>query len=185
LLEAIAGGQGVKVLGMLLHATGDLVWQESRAEVLPAKLKLTEEAASTLGQVGALRPCARAEDRHPALIEELVFLPGDKYAAVGKEARELTIGGQSFPIAFERWPSSDDLQFADIPGSKGMVGLLRFDGGRWSIQPIMFDRGKVRMVGTGLQAARAKAKGGALATLKERAGKLLRKQPSRSSGPGA
>lgn len=178
LLEALAGGQGLKISGMLLHATGDLVWQESRAEVLPTKLKLAEEAASVLGQVGALRPSARPEDRHPAVIEELVFLAGDGYSAGGKEPRELTIGGQQFPLAFDRCPSSDDLLLADLAGSKGLVGLLRFDGGRWSLQPVMVDKGKPlpRMVGTGLQAARAKARGGNLATLKERAGKLLRKK---------
>lgn len=178
LLEAIAGGQGLKIAGMLLHATGDLVWQESRAEVLPAKLKLAEEAAAVLTSATALRPSARPEDRHPALIEELVWLPGDSYVASGKEARELSLGGQLFPIAFERWPSGDELLFADIAGSKGLVALLRFDGGRWSLQPVMIDRGKPlpRMVGTSLQAAKGKAKGGNLSTLKERAGKLLRKK---------
>jgi hypothetical protein len=42
----------------------------------------------------------------------------------------------------------------------------------------MIDKGKPlpRMIGTSLQAARGKAKGGNLATLKERAGKLLRKK---------
>lgn len=176
LLEAIAGGQGLKIAGMLLHATGDLVWQESRAEVLPAKLKLAEEAAAVLKAPTALRPSARPEDRHPAVIEELVWLPADSYAASGKEGREVSLGGTLFPLAFERWPSSDDLPVADIAGSKGLVALLRFDGGRWSLQPVMIDKGKARMVGTSLQSARAKARGGNLATLKERAGKLLRKK---------
>ncbi|PCC72692.1 hypothetical protein SAMN02745121_01808 [Nannocystis exedens] len=178
LLEAIAGGQGVKISGMLLHATGDLVWQEARAEVLPTKLKLAEEAAAVLTSPTALRPGARPEDRHPAVVEELVWLPADGYSVAAKEARELSLGGQAFPLAVERWPSSDDLLPSDLAGSKGLVALLRFDGGRWSLQPVMIDKGKPlpRMVGTGLQAARGKAKGGNLATLKERAGKLLRKK---------
>lgn len=178
LLQAIAGGLGLKIAGMLLHATGDLEWQESRAEVLPAKLKLAEEAASALASPTALRPCARPEDRHPALIEELVWLPAGSYTPPAKEATALALEGGSLPLALERWPSSADLTPADLVGSKGLAALLRFDGGRWALQPVMIDKGKPppRMVGAGLHAARAKAKGGNLATLKERAGKLLRKK---------
>lgn len=178
LLGALATGQALKVDGMALTPAGDLLWDEAKAAMLPAKPKLAEEAASALATAPAARPGHVPEDRHPALIEELVWLPGDAFALAGKEGRALTVGGQPFPLAIERVPLSDDLNLADLAGSKGMVAALRFDGGQWSLQPLMVDKGKPlpRMVGTSLAAGRGKAKGGNLDTLKERAGKLLRKK---------
>lgn len=176
LLGALVTGQALKIDGMLLTPAGDLVWQEARATLLPAKPKLAEEAG-VLAKA-ALRPGHDPADRHPALIEELVWLPGDAYALAGKEGRTLTIGGQPFPLALERVPVSEDLNLGDLAGSKGMVAALRFDAGQWSLQPLAIDVGKplAKMVGTSLAAARGKAKDGNLTTLKERAGKLLRKK---------
>lgn len=172
LLAALAGGQGLKLAGVPLLATGDLVWDDAKATLLPAKVKPAEEAAAALG---GGRPCLAPADRHPALLEELVHLAGDGYA-FSKDGRALTIGGKTFPLAIERWPVSEDLTAANLAGSKAMVGLLRFDGGEWSLQPVMIDTAKgARMIGTGLAAAK-KAKDSNLATLKERASKLLRKK---------
>lgn len=172
LLAAIAGGQALKISGMSLQATGDLLWDDAKATLLAAKVKHAEEAGAALA---AGRPCLAPEDRHPALIEELVLLKGDAYA-LDKDARVLKIGGQPFPLAVERWALSEDLSAANLTGSKAMIGLLRFDGGEWSLQPVMIETPKgARMLGTGLAAAK-KAKGSNLDVLKERAGKLLRKK---------
>lgn len=178
LLGAIAGGQALKIDGMALTPAGDLVWQEAKAALLPAKLKLAEEAAANLAKAPALRPTHEPADRHPALIEELVWLPGGSYALAGKDGRALTVGGQAFPLASERVPAFADFNLGDLAGSKGMVAALRFDAGQWSLQPLMIEAAKppTRMVGTSLAAGRGKAKGGNLETLKERAGKLLRKK---------
>lgn len=175
LVAAITGGQAIKIDAMPLTAAGDLVWQDARASVLASKPKLLEEAAAILGKAPALRPGLEPADRHPALIDELVFLPGDAYGFASKDAKSLTIAGQAFPLALERWPDSDDLIVSDLAGSKAMVALLRFDAGQWSLQPLAIDKGKPlpRMVGTSLT---AKGKASNLGTLKERAGKLLRKK---------
>ncbi len=66
---------------------------------------------------------------------------------------------------------------ADIAGSKGLVALLRFDGGRWSLQPVMIGHGQGadgRLLS--LQVGARQGQGGNLAHFKERAGKLLRKK---------
>lgn len=177
LLAAIAGGNALKIDNMPLLATGDLVWHDGRATAL-GKLKLADEAAAVLGSAPALRPCLEPADRHPALIEELVYLASKDYTFDPKDPRVVGVGGRLFPLAHERMPAGTELAPADIAGSLAMVALLRFDGGQWALQPVMIDKGKAapRMVGVGLHAARAKTRGGNLETLKERAGKLLRKK---------
>lgn len=177
LLAAIAGGQAVKIDGMPLLATGDLVWQDARATAL-GKLDAMKEAAAALASAPALRPCLAPADRHPALIEELVYLAGDGYGFDPRDTQALALGGRQFPLAHQRVPASDDLQLTDLAGSKAMVALLRFDAGQWSLQPLTIDRGKppLRMVGTGLAGGRGKLRGSNLETLKERASKLLRKK---------
>ena len=115
--------------------------------------------------------------RHPALLEELVYLAGNDCAII-KEGGRSTLGGK-LAVDLHRWPDSDDIASDDIAGCKALVALLRFDGGAWSLQPVAIDKGKPlpRMVGTGLSDARKKAKGSNnLAILQERASRLLRQK---------
>jgi hypothetical protein len=177
LLAAIAGAQALRLDGVPLLATGDLVWNDARASV-QGKFKPLDEAAAVLAAAPAQRPCLAPADRHPALIEELVHLPGDAYTFDPKHPTALALAGRPFPLAGERVPSGDDLRVDDLAGSKALVALLRFDAGQWSLQPVAVDKGKPlpRMAGTGLAAARGKKRGSNLETLQERAGKLLRKK---------
>ena len=177
LIAAIAGGTALKIDGMALTAAGDLIWQDARASAL-GKLKPLEEAANILAKTPALRPTLEPADRHPVLIEELVHLGPDAYTFDPKDPRVLTTGGRLFPLAGERLPGGDDLLITDLAGSKGVVAVLRFDAGQWSLQPLAIDKGKptLRMAGTSLAGPRGKTKGSNLETLKERAGKLLRKK---------
>ena len=165
LLGALAGGVLLNLKGMPMAGSGDLIWDDAKASP-GGKASLVADAAAALGAAPAARPTLFAADRHPALIEELVWLAGADYA-------------QGPPLPIERMAECDELTPTDLPGSKGMVALLRFDGGRWSLQPIVVDKGKAapRMVGVGLAAgAKKTARGSSLAILKERAGKLLRKK---------
>lgn len=175
LLAAIAGGQALKIQGMPLTAAGDLVWQDKRAE-LDAKTKPIEVAAATLAKPPAQRPGFDPDARHPALLEELVYLAGSDSAVTKAADGKPTISG--LPVDLQRWPTSDDLLPDDLAGNKAVVALLRFDAGRWSLQPVAIDKGKPtpRMVGTGLHEARKKAKAGNLSILQERASKLLRQK---------
>lgn len=173
LLTAISAGQAVKIDAMPLTAAGDLIWDDKRA-TLGEKIKPLEVAAAALASPPAQRPGFDPDARHPALLEELVYLAGND-CAITKEDGASKLA--KIAVDLHRWPSSDDIGSDDLPGCKALVALLRFDAGRWSLQPVTIDKGKgIRMVGTGLSEARKKAKGGNLAVLQERAGKLLRKK---------
>lgn len=175
LLDALAGFRALSITDMPLAATNDLHWHDGKAK-LGAPFDAMAEAAAALGAAPEHRPCLEPADRHPALIEELVYLAG--YDVAGDELT-LALGGAALPIAHDRWPETDDLGPADLKGSAALVGLLRFDGGRWSLQPLAVNKKKppLRAVGSSLGAARGKkSKLGALPTLKERASKLLRKK---------
>lgn len=173
LLTAISAGQSLKIDAMPLTATGDLIWDDKRAS-LGEKIKPLEVAAAALASPPAQRPGFDPDARHPAVFEELVYLAGND-CAITKEEGSSKLAKIS--VDLHRWPNSDDIGSDDLPGCKALVALLRFDAGRWSLQPVTIDKGKgVRMVGTGLSEARKKAKGGNLAVLQERAGKLLRKK---------
>lgn len=173
LLTAISAGQALKIDAMPLTATGDLIWDDKRA-ALADKIKPLEVAAAALASPPAQRPGFDPDARHPAVFEELVYLAGND-CAITKEEGSSKLARIS--VDLHRWPNSDDIGSDDLPGCKALVALLRFDAGRWSLQPVAIDKGKgVRMVGTGLSEARKKAKGGNLAVLQERAGKLLRKK---------
>jgi hypothetical protein len=176
LITALAGGQALKIDGMPLTAAGDLVWQDARAS-LDAKIKPIEVAASVLATPPANRPGFDPDARHPALLEELVYLAGNDCAVV-KEDGKPVFAAAKLPVDLHRWPDSDDLSPDDLAGCKALVALLRFDAGRWSLQPVAIDKGKPlpRMVGTGLSEARKKAKGGNLSVLQERASRLLRQK---------
>lgn len=165
LLAALAGGQRLTIKDMPLTATGDLIWEDAKAKA-GAKSTVIEDAAAALGKAPAARPSLRPADRHPALIEELVWVPPSEY-------------DKELPLGLERMASSDELAQSDLSGSKGFVALLRFDGGTWGLQPIVVSKGKPqpRMVGQALAAgAKKSGRSSALATLRERAGKLLRKK---------
>jgi hypothetical protein len=176
LLTALAAGQALKIDGMLLTASGDLLWQDDRA-TLDAKIKPLEVAATVLATPPASRPGLDPDARHPALFEELVYLAGND-CVVAKEDGKPFIS--KLPVDLVRWPDSDDIGPDDLAGCKALVALLRFDAGRWSLQPVAIDNAKTkgipRMVGTGLAEARKKAKGGNLSVLQERASRLLRQK---------
>lgn len=175
LLTALSAGQALKIDGMPLTADGDLIWNDARAS-LDAKIKPIEVAATALASPPANRPGYEPDARHPALLEELVYLAGND-ATIIKENNRSTLA--KLPVDLVRWPDSDDIAPDDLAKTKAVVALLRFDGGAWSLQPVAIDNGKPvpRMVGTGLSDARKKAKSGNnLAILQERASKLLRKK---------
>lgn len=173
LLESLGASKLLTLNNMPLTPSGDLLWQDSSASP-GGKYAPLEEAAAVLAQAPAERPCLEPADRHPALIEELVYLKG--YKLSGKEGAHLVLEGATLPIAYERWPETGDLGVEDLQGSTGLVGLLRFDGGSWSIQPLALARPKgARVLGSGLGAARG-SKGAVLSTLQERASKLLRQK---------
>lgn len=167
LIAALGERLHLTLKDMPLSSTGDLIWDDARAK-LAGKAILGDEAAAVLPAAPAQRPCLLPADRHPALIDELVYLPATAYTPQAP-----------LPLDLLRMPTGPDLLPADLPGSSGLVALLRYDAGAWSLQPAAVLRGKAnaRLCGTGLLDGQKKSgRGTSLSTLKERAGKLLRKK---------
>ena len=177
LLEGLAGMKALQITGMPLTATGDLLWSDKTAK-LGAAFDPLAEAAEVLKSAPAARPCLDPADRHPALLEELVHLTG--YQLEGKDdALQIKLDGATIPIEHERFPENDDFTLPDIKGTSALTGLLRFDAGRWTLQPLFVGgpKRKPRFIGSSFGGSKGKkSKLGTLATLKERSGKLLRKK---------
>ncbi|AGZ41540.1 hypothetical protein [Actinoplanes friuliensis] len=176
----VAEHRTVEVSGLALTPGGDLIWEESRAAAgepadpfASARVRL---AAATAAPTPPL-------DRHPAVIAEPVLLEG--YAA-GEESFDLA-GGGTLAVALDRLPAAGPLTPALVAASTACLGLLRWDGGRWSVQPLAVQsvvKRKPVAVHTGdwalgpteAKAAKAEAVAGtAVEVLRERAGRLLRK----------
>lgn len=179
LRAVLAERRSAGVSGMLRTPAGDLLWDESRVVAgEPADPFAT--ARVRLG--GATVAAADPLDRHPAAIAEPVLLEG--YTA-GDASFDLD--GVSLAVDLDRLPAAGPLTPALVAASTACLGLLRWDAGRWAVQPLAVQsvvRKKPVAVHTGdwalgpIEAKDAKAEaaaGAAVDILRERAGRLLRK----------
>jgi hypothetical protein len=109
-----------------------------------------------------------------------VFLEG--YTA-GEDG--FTVAGHSLAVDTDRVPAAGPLTPEAIAGSGACIGLLRWDAGSFSIQPLAVELAKEKTAvhaggwaggatgKTGIKAEKAAAD--AVSVLRERAGRLLRK----------
>ncbi|QKV96452.1 hypothetical protein HUT19_36025 [Streptomyces sp. NA02950] len=179
LLTALAEQRALEVTDLPLLAGGDLVWDDDRATAgepadpfVTARVQLTDAVAAPVPPL----------DRHPVRIAEPVLL--EEYSTDGEV---LDLDGTTLPFDLERLPGCGPLTPALVAASTACVGLLRWDGGRWSLQPLALQttvkRKKTEVHGgawamgiTDPKVAKADARAGdAVAVLRERAGRLLRK----------
>ncbi|MFI5935130.1 hypothetical protein [Actinoplanes sp. NPDC051494] len=175
----VAEHRAVEVTGMALTAAGDLIWDESHAAAgepadpfATARVRLAAATASS----------APPLERHPAGIAEPVLLEG--YQA-GEASFDL--GGTVLAVDADRLPAAGPLTPALVGSSTACLGLLRWDGGRWAVQPLAVQAvvrkkpvtayaGDWALGPTEAKAAKAEAAAGtAVEVLRERAGRLLRK----------
>lgn len=179
LRTALAERRAVEVSGMPLTPAGDLVWDESRAAVgEPAD----PFAVARVRLGGATAASAAPLDRHPAAIAEPVLLE-DCAAREGS----LHVGGAALALDLDRLPAAGPLTPELVAASTSCLGLLRWDAGRWAVQPLAVQavvRRNPVAVHSGdwalgpLDAKAAKAEaaqGAAVDVLRERAGRLLRR----------
>ncbi|WP_127554068.1 hypothetical protein [Actinoplanes sp. OR16] len=174
----LAGHLSAQVNGLTLIG-GDLIWDESR--VTPG------EPADPFATARVLLGDATAAsvpplDRHPALIAEPVLLEG---YTPGTDAFDLD--GVTLPVDLDRLPAAGPITPALVAASTTCIGLLRWDAGRWSVQPLAVQATVKRKAVTAstadwalgpteAKAAKAEAAAGtAVDVLRERAGRLLRK----------
>ncbi|MGW5262109.1 hypothetical protein ACWEQG_14120 [Microbispora sp. NPDC004025] len=180
LLAALADRRGIEIADMPLLDSGDLVWDDDRAFVSKPADPL---ATARLCLPGALAPAVPPLDRAPVRIAEPVLVEGYKVTGDGS----FDLGGAVVAVDTERLPDCGPLTPKLVAASSACVGLVRWDGGRWTLQPLAV-QAKVKretvVVSTGdwalgptdPKAAKAEARAAdAVAVLRERAGRLLRR----------
>ncbi|MCA9619646.1 MAG: hypothetical protein KC731_11490, partial [Myxococcales bacterium] len=167
-LKALEAGKSVAVEG-LWRSTGELLPRTAKAG---KKLDPFALAAS-LATIEPPPPLA-PEARHPVQLAELVHLPE---VSVREEGGELVVTPGEVPLALERLFPGCELERDTLASAEEIVGLLRFDGGGFRLQPLAARGGKLGagvVTGQEARARAAKLKSKTLAILEERAGKLLR-----------
>jgi hypothetical protein len=181
LLAALGEGRAVELTGMPVTAEGDLIWDDSLARAgEPADPFVTARVALPAAADRVTAPL----DRHPAAIAVPVFLEG--YRASRDDAGlAFTVTGHPLAVDLGRVPDAGPLTIKAVAASTACIGLLRWDDGAFTVQPLAVEgKGKAGTVHAGGWAGGAtdkvgvkaeKAASDAMAVLRERAGRLLRK----------
>ncbi|WP_328346715.1 hypothetical protein [Micromonospora sp. NBC_00421] len=180
LLTAIAQRRTLTVTDLPVHG-GDLHWVDGRAQAgEPADPFATARVLLGSATATATPPL----DRHPAAIAEPVLLEG---YTVHDDGTTLDLDGHRLAVTVDRLPAGGPLTPALVAASSACLGLLRWDDGRWLVQPLAVRATvKRRPVEahngdwadgvTDPKVAKAEARAGdAVAVLRERAGRLLRR----------
>ncbi|MGI8335836.1 hypothetical protein ACRYCC_38315 [Actinomadura scrupuli] len=179
LLTALAEHRSVNLTDLPVLASGDLLWRDGQA-TMGEPASPFETARIQLA--GALAPAVPPLDRHPVRIAEPVLLEG--YTTDGGV---LDLDGNTLALDLDRLPACGPLTPALVAASSACIGLLRWDGGRWLLQPLAVQatikrkpvsahNGDWALGPTDPKAVKAEAAAGdAVAVLRERAGRLLRR----------
>ncbi|MER7368865.1 hypothetical protein [Nonomuraea wenchangensis] len=178
LLGALAGHRALDLTDMPLLPGGDLLWHDDRAAA--------GEEADPFTTARVLLGAAQAApvpplDRHPVRIAEPVLVEGYKI-----DGGALELGGSRIALDLDRLPTGTPLTPELVAASSACLGLVRWDG-RWLLQPLAVQAtvkkkpvtahtGDWALGPTDPKVVKAEAKAGdAVAVLRERAGRLLRK----------
>jgi hypothetical protein len=183
LLAAASQGRSMDLACMPVTAEGDLIWSDDHARRgEPADPFATARVVLPTAADAATAPL----DRHPARIAVPVFVAG---YAVGKDddAVVFTVAGRPLAVDTGRIPAAGPLTPEAVAVSGACIGLLRWDAGSFSVQPLAVQttgrKGAVAVhaggwAGGTTDKAAVKAENAATdatSVLRERAGRLLRK----------
>lgn len=183
LLAAFSEGRSMDIADMPITVDGDLIWSDEHACLgEPADAFATARVALPAAVASAAAPL----DRHPARIAEPVFLEGYR-VQTDNEVLTFAVAGQGLAVDADRIPAAGPLTPEAIAVSGACIGLLRWDAGTFSVQPLAVEttvKKKTVAVhagawagGTtdklGIKAEQAAAE--AVIVLRERARRLLRK----------
>ncbi|MFI0821038.1 hypothetical protein ACH4TX_36175 [Streptomyces sp. NPDC021098] len=183
LLAAVSEGRAMDLTDMPLTAEGDLLWSDEHArQGEPADPFATARVALPTAADAPTAPL----DRHPARIAVPVFLEG--YTSKKADgALTFTVAGHPLAVDTDRVPVAGPLTPEAVTGSSACIGLLRWDAGAYRVQPLAVEktvRKKAVVLHAGGWAGGTDDKAGvkaekaatdAVAALRERAGRLLRK----------
>ena len=183
LLAAVGEGRSMDLDGMPVTAEGDLVWADEHARPgEPADPFVTARVALPTATTSPTAPL----DRHPARIAVPVFLEGYTTDKDG-DAVTFTVAGHRLPVDTDRVPAAGPLTPEAVAASGACLGLLRWDDGEFTVQPLAVEtivKKKAVAVHAGAWAGGTTDKNGvkaekaatdAVTVLRERAGRLLRK----------
>ncbi|MWA04807.1 hypothetical protein F8568_031445 [Actinomadura sp. LD22] len=177
LLRALAEQRAVQVDGVAL-AGGDLLWEEDKARL---GFVADPFATARLHLAGAVAAAVPPLERHPARIGEPVFL--ENYTVDGASLR---LGEHALEIDMDRFPACGPLTPDLVTASSACIGLVRWDAGRWALQPLAVQatvkkkqvdahNGDWALGPTDPKVEKAMARSGdTVLVLQERAGRLLR-----------
>ncbi|MEU3050446.1 hypothetical protein ABZ705_28745 [Streptomyces sp. NPDC006984] len=183
LLAAAGEGRSMELDAMPLTDEGDLLWDEAHAR--PA------DEADPFATARVVLPTSTAAattplDRHPVRIAVPVLLEG--YAVRAEEGGPVAfeLAGHHLTVDRDRLPAAGPLTAEAVARSRACIGLLRWDAGQFTLQPLAVEtvvRKKAVAVHAGAWAGGTADKAGiraekaatdAVAGLRERAGRLLR-----------
>ncbi len=179
LLAALAEHRALEIEDMPLLAGGDLVWRD---ELAGAGDHADPFATARVLLSGATAPAVPPLDRHPVRLAEPVLVEG--YTV---RDGTLTLDGNALALDLGRLPSCGPLTPQLVTASSACVGLMRWDAGRWALQPLAVQatvkkkpveahNGDWAQGPTDPKVVKAEARAGdAVAVLRERAGRLLRR----------
>ncbi|WP_345634827.1 hypothetical protein [Streptomyces thinghirensis] len=183
LLAAVSEGRSMDLDAMPVTAEGDLLWDDARARAgEPADAFVTARVALPTAAPFDVSPLGR----HPARVAVPVLVEGYGVAD-GADGVVLEVAGGRLGVDAGRVPAAGPLTPEVVASSTACLGLLRWDGGRFLLQPLAVERTvrkKTVAVHAGAWAGGTTDKAGARAekaatdavtVLRERAGKLLRK----------
>lgn len=183
LLAAVSEGRAMDLDGMPVTAEGDLLWSDEYARPgEPADAFATARVVLPTAADAATAPL----DRHPARIAVPVFLEGYT-AQQGDDTLTFTVAGHALAVDTDRVPAAGPLTPEAVAASGACIGLLRWDAGTFGVQPLAVEttvRKKAVAIHAGGWAGGTTDKAGvraekaatdAVAVLRERAGRLLRK----------
>ncbi|MFF9572364.1 hypothetical protein [Streptomyces sp. NPDC014685] len=183
LLAAAGEGRAMELTDMPITSENDLIWDDAHARPgEPADAFVTARVALPTATDAATAPL----DRHPARIAVPVFLEGYT-AQQDDDALTFTVAGHPLAVDADRAPAAGPLTPEAVAASGACIGLLRWDAGAHRVQPLAVER-TVRKKAVAIHAGEwaggttdkvgvkaEKAATDAVAVLRERAGKLLRK----------
>jgi hypothetical protein len=169
--------------GMPLTAEGDLIWSEEHARPgEPADAFATARVTLPTATAPATAPL----DRHPARLAVPVFLEGYATRQDG-DATVFDLPSGPLAVDTDRIPTASPLTPEAVAASSACIGLLRWDAGVFTVQPLAVEttvRKKTTALHAGAWAGGTADKAGvkaekaatdAVKVLRERAGRLLRK----------
>jgi hypothetical protein len=180
-LDCHATGKAIALKNVKLLASGDLVLSGKVSAGKPFdRLALAEKVYGAAAATPEVAPA----DRHPVQLAIPVFL-SDVEGKVDKKDVVFATGDAELAFAASQTSHASILHPADTKArdavltGKGLkiFGLLRWDAGKWALEPMAIDRGGENgLAFTGHDAAMSNKSYDTLSILKERSGRLLRKK---------